>query len=156
MVKLRALAFQVGFFAFAAGLVAVFVGSAGGADKSYVADFGRPGEDCGPGTVHFDRYNGQVLRCAPNGGFAVSFPGFTEAQNEQIEALAKELGADILSEADEVLIQQRIDEFAATVPESARPQPAGIGPLRGAGLAWTGGALIVVGLLGMSLLFRRS
>jgi hypothetical protein len=57
--------------------------------------------------------------------------------------------------ADEVQIQQRIDEFAATVPESARPQPEGLGPLRGAGLAWTGGALIAVGLLGAFLASRR-
>lgn len=113
-----------------AGLVAVIVGGAGGAGTSYVADFGRPGEDCGSGRVHFDQSNGEVLRCAPGGGASVSFPGFTEGQNEQIEALAEELGADILSEADEVQIQ-RIDEFAATVPESARPQPLGLGPLRG-------------------------
>jgi hypothetical protein len=152
----RFFAVLVGVVMIGAGLVAVIFGGAGGADTSYVADFGRPGEDCGPARVHFDRYNGKVLRCAPGGGASVSFPGFTEAQNKQIEALAEELGADILSEADEVQIQQRIDEIAVTVPESARPQPAGLGPLRGAGLAWTGGALIAVGLAGVVLASRRS
>lgn len=152
----RFFAVLVGVVLIGAGLVAVIVGGAGGPDTSYVADFGRPGEDCGSGRVHFDAYDGKVLRCAPGGGASVSFPGFTEAQNEEIEALAEELGVDILSEADEVQIQHRIDEIAATVPESARPQPEGFGPLRGAGLAWAGGALIAVGLLGVVLVSRRS
>jgi hypothetical protein len=152
----RIFAVLVGVSFVGAGLVAVIVGAAGGTDTSYVADFRRPGEDCGPGKVHFDAYNGQVLRCAPGGGATVDFPGFTEAQNAEVEALAKELGVDILSESDEVRIQQRIDEFAATVPETARPQPEGLGPLRGARLAWAGGALIVVGLLGAVLVPRRS
>lgn len=164
-VVLRNLAFVVGLIVVsvigAAGFVAVIAGLAeqNAADSSYSAEFGSPGDDCGSGGEHFNEANGQVLACA--GGASpeatVSFPGFTAAQDKEIEALAQSLGTDGLSEADQDLIQQRIDEFAATVPESDRPHhdEGMFGPLRGTGLAWTGGAALVLGGLGAVLLVRR-
>ncbi|MGC7096267.1 hypothetical protein ACPZ19_16455 [Amycolatopsis lurida] len=63
----------------------------------------------------------------------------------------------MLVESDQARIQQRIDEIAATVPESARSHGAlSLGPLWGAGLAWAGAAALVLSLLGMVVLFRRS
>ncbi|MEQ0565117.1 hypothetical protein ABJI51_39085 [Amycolatopsis sp. NEAU-NG30] len=78
------------------------------------------------------RVDGEVLRCTHGAEVTVRFPGFTDAQN-----------AGTLTESDQARIQQRIDELAATVPESARPRHAELLPLSGAALAWTGVALLV-------------
>jgi hypothetical protein len=67
----------------------------------------------------------------------VSFPGFTAEQDNEVETLAKTLGADTLSEADRARIQRRVDEIAATVPDEVRPhhdEGVSLGPLWGAGL----------------------
>ncbi|MFI5615018.1 hypothetical protein [Amycolatopsis sp. NPDC051903] len=109
--------------------------------------------------MHPDEATGQVLACTGSAESTVTFPGFTYAQNDEVEALARNLGADRLSEADQDRIQQRIDDIVATVPSSARPhhdEGVSLGPLWGAGLAWAGGAVLIVGLVGAVVLVRRS
>ena len=143
---------------FVAGLFALLFGSADqhAANRTYIAYFGSAGDEC-EARVHFDKATGQVLDCAGS-DFTVKRPGFTKAQNAEIEALAKELGADsfMLDESDQVRIQQRIDDIAATLPESVRRDGAlSLGPLWGADLAWTGVAAIVLSLLGMVMPSRR-
>jgi hypothetical protein len=128
------------------------------ADTAYVADFARPGAECGSGEVHFDESDGVVLACLPRGGSSVRFPGFSDTQNDDVEALAKELGTDSLSTVDRARIQQRVDEFAATVPAAVRPhydEGMSLGPVWGAGLAWAGGAAAATGALGLFLRHRR-
>jgi hypothetical protein len=142
-----------------AGIAAVFVGTADqyAANSTYVADFASHGDGCGPYEVHFDEDGGGVLACVGSAESSVDFPGFTDAQNDEIESLALTLGEDGLSDADQERIQQRIDDFAATVPDSDRPRfdaSVSIGPLRGAGLAWTGGAALLFGVLGIVALLR--
>ncbi|WP_328617498.1 hypothetical protein OHS18_15285 [Amycolatopsis sp. NBC_00355] len=144
----------------AIGAAAVLAGVAEqhAADNAYVADFARPGAECGSGEVHFDESDGVVLACLPRGGSSVRFPGFSDAQNDDVEALAKNLGADSLSTVDRARIQQRVDEIAATVPEPARPhydEGMSLGPVWGAGLAWAGGAVALLGGLGLYLRRRR-
>lgn len=144
----------------AIGAAAVVTGIAEqhAADTAYLADFSRPGAECGAGEAHFDETDGLVLACLPRGGSSVRYPGFSEVQNHAVEALAKDLGADSLSTVDRARIQQRVDEFAATVPAAARPhydEGVSLGPVWGAGLAWAGGAAALLGVLGLYFRLRR-
>lgn len=143
-----------------AGLVAAFVGIAdqNAANNTYVADFASPGDGCGSAEVHFNEDGGGVLACVGSGESSVDFPGFTDEQNDEVESLALTLGEDRLSETDQERIQERIDDIAATVPQSDRPRydpTVSIGPVWGAGLAWTGGGALLLGVLGTVALLRR-
>ncbi|MEV6648409.1 hypothetical protein [Amycolatopsis sp. NPDC051371] len=143
--------------AFGGILTLAGIGEQHAVDTTYVADFGRSGEECGSGPMHFDESDGEVLTCLP-GGSSAGFPGFSDEQNGEIETLAKQLGADTLSEADQARVQQRVDDFAATVPDSARPrydEGFTFVPLRGTWLAVAGGVLVVGSLLGFRFLLRR-
>lgn len=73
--------------------------------------------------------------------------------------LAKDLGADGVSAAEQQRIQQLVDKFAATVPEAARPhydEGVSLGPLWGAGLAWTGVGVVVVCVLACFAILRST
>jgi hypothetical protein len=155
----RALVLIASFVLGIAGFIAVFVGLAdqNAADSAYVADFGSPGDDCGSAEVHFDEDGGGVLTCAGSSESSVDFPGFTDAQNEEIESLALTLGEGGLSDTEQERIQQRIDDIAARVPDSDRPRYEpfmSLGPVWGAGLAWAGGGALLLGVLGIGALVR--
>lgn len=121
----------------------------------------QPGDDCGASEVTFDVSDGAVLTCKPVGVAPISggadFPGFTRTQNEKVTALAR-LGAGGLSAADQQRIQQLVDQYAATVPASRRPDcDKGFSflPLCGTRLALAGGGALAVagGLLLGGMLF---
>jgi hypothetical protein len=132
------------------------------ADQTYVVKFNRPGDECGGARqMHLDVADGKPLACRP--GYAIggssrgTLAGFTEAQNDEVRALAEELGGDGLSAADQREIQDRVDQILTTVPTAERPdrKPG----LWGARQAWLCGGLAVAGLLGtitVMLLASRS
>ena len=150
---------SVGLVAFGAVNVLFGVLQQREADGVYVVQFKRPGDECGGSSqMHLDVTDGEPLGCRPGyagviGGWARNdLPGFTDAQNEEILALAEELGSDGLSTAEQRQIQDRVDQITATVPAAERPdrKPG----LWGARLAWLGGAMVVVGILGMVVALR--
>lgn len=127
------------------------------ADRVYVVQFKRPGDECGAARqMHLDVASGEPLSCRPGyagviGGYAMDdLPGFTDAQNDEILALAKSLGGDGLSTAEQGQIQDRVDQIAATVPAAERPdrKPG----LWGARQAKLGGALALAGVVGLAVL----
>lgn len=141
------------------GAVSALVGllNQGEADEVYVVQFKRPGDECGGARqMHLDVTDGKPLACRPGyagvvGGRASSdLPGFADAQNEQVRALAEELGSGGLSAAEQRQIQDRVDQISATVPTAERPdrKPG----LWGARLAWLGGGMVVAGILGLAAL----
>lgn len=127
------------------------------ADGVYVVQFNRPGDECGGARqLHLNVTDGKPLACRPGyagvGGFARSdLPGFADAQNEEVRALAEKLGSDGLSAAEQRQLQDRVDQISATVPTAERPdrKPG----LWGARLAWLGGGMAVAGILGLVALF---
>ncbi|MEV0729747.1 hypothetical protein [Polymorphospora sp. NPDC050346] len=124
------------------------------ADRVYVVQFKRPGDECGGARqLHLDVTDGKPLSCRPGyagvvGGYARNdLPGFADAQNEQVLALAEGLGGDGLSSAEQRQIQDRVDQILATVPAAERPdrKPG----LWGARQAWLGGGLAMAGVIGL-------
>jgi len=149
----------------AVGGVSILIGIAEqhAADQTYVVGFSHPGAECGSGAVSFDVTNGEPLSCVPAGVLPMSdktnFPGFTDAQNDEVTVLAKQLGTDRLSTADRQQIQRRVDQISATVPAARRPhydEGVSLGPLWGAGLAWVGAAALATSALVIVLVLRRS
>ncbi|HVV23721.1 MAG TPA: hypothetical protein VHF06_30080 [Pseudonocardiaceae bacterium] len=147
------------------GAVSIVVGFAEqhAADDTYVVGFANPGADCGEGAQSFDVATGAALSCVPEGAGAGSdradFPGFTDAQNDQVTQLAKDLGADGLSLADQQRLQHLVDTLAATVPPARRPhydEGVSLEPLWGAALAWVGGGTVVVCVLCFVLVLRSA
>lgn len=146
------------------GLVAVLIGFAEqhAADKTYVVGFALPGDECGPGAVDFDISDGQVLKCMSNGMRPLSstarFPGFTDAQNQEMTALASQYGESGLSTPERREIQWRANQLAKTVPEERRPhydEGVSLGPLWGASLAWVGIGVLFVSILAFIAFLRR-
>jgi hypothetical protein len=122
------------------------------ADQTYVVQFKRPGDDCGGARqMYVDVTDGKTLACRPSyalsGRSGTSLSGFTEAQNDEVRALAEELGRDGLSAAEQREIQDRVDQILTTVPAAERPdrRPG----LWGARQAWLCGALAMAGVLGI-------
>ncbi|MFC0529719.1 hypothetical protein [Phytohabitans kaempferiae] len=124
------------------------------ADRVYVVQFKRPGDDCGGARqMHLDVTTGKPLSCRPGyagaiGGYARNdLPGFADADNEDVLALAETLGADGLSTAEQREIQDRVDQIVTTVPDAERPdrEPG----LWGARQAWLGGGLVAAGVVGL-------
>ncbi|SQD99666.1 MULTISPECIES: hypothetical protein [unclassified Parafrankia] len=104
------------------------VGDYRSSNRTYVVAIKSPNDECGP-ELALNYEDGTPLQCMPLGtgpiyGVAdIELPGFTDEQNATIAELAKNLGADGLLPSEQIQIQKRIDEFAATVPSSERPYP---------------------------------
>lgn len=153
----------VGLFVFGGSNVLVGIAEQHAANHTYVVDFRHSGDDCGPGAVTLDVTDGEPLSCEPANlhpiSVQVDFPGFPDARNEEIAGLAHRLGRDGLSASEQRRIQRRVDQIAATVPDSRRPhydEGVSMEPLWGAGLAWTGAGAILVSLLVVGVLFWRA
>jgi hypothetical protein len=150
--------------AFVFGVVGLIAGIAEqhAANNTYVVTLATPGDDCGANTVAFDA-SGNVLSCTtvglPSTDSVASFPGFTDAQDQQITDLAQRLGADGgLSDAGLAQIQQQVDKIAATVPADKKPhydEGVSVEPLWGAWLAVVGGVLLASSLVIFRLMIRR-
>ncbi|WAL93240.1 hypothetical protein [Streptomyces sp. Je 1-369] len=135
------------------GCIAILVGlldASAVSPSDYHVKFGSPGSSCDSddGPV-FGFEDGEALACGRPGSMNlngdVEYPGFTEAQNSEVAALARKAGELSPSEMDE--IQGLVNRIAATVPSSrlAYDKHAySIGPLWGTDLAWAGGATVVV------------
>ncbi|SFB42799.1 hypothetical protein SAMN05216266_11122 [Amycolatopsis marina] len=142
---------------FAVGAPSVLVGIAeqGHADDAYVVGF-VPDADCGDDHELYLRVmDATVLDCAPagvSGSGQISLPGFTAAQEEELETLAANLGMDGLSAEEQQEIQRRVDEVAASVPQASRPY--GDQAVWGAGRAWLGAGMVVAAVLGLIATFR--
>jgi hypothetical protein len=126
------------------------------ADEAYVVGY-VPGAGCDDGhELYLRTEDGAVLDCVSAGisygSGRVSLPGFTDEQNERVEALTGRLAQDGLSEADQREIQLTVDGLAARVPPAARPY--GDSSVWGAGRAWLGGGMIAVAVLGAVAAFR--
>jgi hypothetical protein len=147
-----------------AAFVAVIagIGEQRAADHAYVVGFAHVHDNCGPDSVTFDLVDGAPLGCEPaaipmGGPSRASFPGFTDDQDRQVTELADQLGEDGLSPAEQQQIQRMVDGFAAKVPDSRRPhfdEGVSVEPLWGAGLAWTGVAVLIACLWVYSLAFE--
>lgn len=95
--------------------------------------FARPGDDCG-GVVTLNIEDGTRLWCSAVGPVTPpsdprGLDGFGEEQNNEVLALAEELGGNGLSEADQRQIQDRVDEIAATLSleeQKLIPGPSGV------------------------------
>jgi hypothetical protein len=141
------------------GIACLITGVAqrGDVHDAYQIEFGRTGHTCNQYLdVHLSSDTGQPLDCTSldtSFGAGVAFSGFTAEQNEEIAALAKRLGSDGLTGAEQQQIQGRVSQLAATVPKDK--QPYHYSGLWGAGLAWTGGGIIAAGLLLFATLRRR-
>jgi hypothetical protein len=136
---------------FAVGVPSVLVGIAEQrhADRAYVVGF-VPGSRCGDDhELYLSVRDGEPLDCVSaglSGSGRVRLPGFTDAQDEQVETLAEQLGTDGLSAAEQREIQDRVDKLTATVPPSARPYRDQA--VWGAGRAWLGAGMAIAGILG--------
>ncbi|MFJ3102180.1 hypothetical protein [Streptomyces sp. NPDC086835] len=144
----------------AVGLSFVLVGllEQRSAADMYEVAFQQVGDECRGGhELHLDIENGAPLDCVPSyvigGSPRVDLPGFTEAQNDEVAALGGQLGSGGLTDAEQRLVQDRVDKIAATVPAADRPRPdsatvwladAGVW---GARRAWLGGGMVVVGIV---------
>lgn len=143
---------------FAVGVPFVLVGLAeqGHLDDAYVVGF-VPGAGCDDGHELYLRVeDGAVLDCVlsgvTSGSGRVSLPGFTDAQEEELAALAARFGADGLSAGERREIQSRVDAYAAEVPEERRPYGAEV--VSGVGRIWLGGGMVLAALLGFVAVFR--
>jgi hypothetical protein len=95
--------------------------------------FARPGDDCG-GVVTLNIEDGTRLWCSAVGPVEPpsdprGLDGFSQEQNNEVLALAEELGGNGLSEADQRQIQDRVDEIAATLSleeQKLIPGPSGV------------------------------
>lgn len=150
----------LGFAAlFAYGATSVLVGIAEQRhlDGAYVVGF-VPGSGCGdPHELYLSVEDGEVLDCVQagmGGSGRVSLPGFTRAQNEQVQALAEERGQDGLSAADQREIQERVDRILATVPPSELPYHDQW--TWGSNRAWLGAGMVAVAVLGFAAIFWLS
>lgn len=132
------------------GCLITGIGQRSDVDNAYRIEFGHEGDTCTEsGPLYLSVDTGEAMACTaypqfPSGG-TTTLPGFTPAQNGEIGDLVKQLAAGGLSEAEQRRIQDRVDEIAATVPESERPYH--YTGLWGTGLALLGGAIVVVSLL---------
>jgi hypothetical protein len=117
--------------------------------------FTSTGDDCTNDeyvAAYLDVDNGQQLTCG-SGSFspllnvAGGIPGFSEAQDNEVFALARQLGEDGLSGADQTRIQQLVNQIDATVPQADRQQPPGYSGFWGTPMAVTGGVVIVLDLV---------
>jgi hypothetical protein len=153
-VLLAVIAVLGGLGLFVGGLMFALVGFADQrvADHVYVVAYKHSGDDCGPGRVTFDLEDGAPLGCSPVPltEVNVNLPGFSKAQNGDLESLAAELGAGGLSAAEQQQIQGLVDRYAAGVPAEERPYPAeayiSLYGIWGARLGWLG-----VGMLGAAV-----
>lgn len=143
---------------FAVGVPMVLIGFAeqGHLDEAYVVGF-VPGAGCDDGhELYLDVEDGAVLDCVPSGVTSgsgrVSLPGFTDAQEEELAALAARFGVDGLAPGERQELQSLVDEFAATVPAEKRPY--GDEAVSGTGRVWLGGGMIVAALAGTAATFR--
>ncbi|WP_433869469.1 hypothetical protein [Saccharopolyspora sp. CA-218241] len=150
---LGCLACLTGAVLFAVGITSVLVGYAEQrhADRAYVVGF-VPGSDCDDGhELYLHTDDGAVLDCAVGGVFGsghVRLPGFTGAQNDEVEVLAEELGEDGLSTTEQRRIQGLVDGHVAAVPPAERPY--GAAAVSGGGRIWLGLGMVVAALLGIA------
>ncbi|MFI0357926.1 hypothetical protein [Actinomadura sp. 9N407] len=118
-------------------------------DRAYVVGF-VPGSGCGDAhALHLSVRDGEPLDCVSAGLFGsgkVRLPGFTDAQNDQVDTLAEQLGSNGLSAAEQRAIQNQVDKLTATVPPSERPYHDQV--VRGTGRAWLGAGMVIAGILG--------
>ncbi|WP_155058503.1 hypothetical protein [Streptomyces blattellae] len=153
----------------AAGLVFVPIGvlEQRSAGDMYEVAFQQVGDECSGGhELYLDIENGTPLDCVPSyvigGSPRVDLPGFTEAQNDEVARLGRQLGSEGLTDAEQHRIQNRIDEIAAAIPDADRPLPdsATVWPadagVWGARRAWLGGGMIAVGILGIIYAMRAA
>lgn len=143
-------------FLLAVGYVLAGVGQQMDINRTYVVGFASPDEECPWAGAFFDEATGESLACVVKGAVPLSeatLPGFTEEQNQNMVDLAETLGDDGpgLSAADQREIQDLVDTYAATVPESKRPTyDEGFFSfgLHGTTLAVTGGVVALLALAG--------
>ncbi|MFE6612874.1 hypothetical protein [Amycolatopsis sp. NPDC057786] len=134
------------------GVVFVLIGAAEQrhAENAYVVGF-VPGAGCDDDhELYLSVKDGEHMDCVPAGGFAsgrVHLPGFTDAQNDQVDTLAEELGGDGLSAPDQREIQSLVDRLAPTVPPDRRLYHDQA--LWGTGRIRLGAGMIVIGVLGV-------
>lgn len=148
----------VTLFAFGVPSVLVGIAEQRHIDEAYVVGF-VPDASCDDAYELYLRVeDGAILDCVQAGvgivrsSGRVSLPGFTDAQNQLLQQLAAELGSDGLSAVEQRNIQQRVDEFAATVPPEHRPY--GELAVSGADRAWLGGGMIVAAIVAVIVSFR--
>lgn len=94
--------------------------------------FARPGDKCDGGRLKVDVQDGAPLVCTigtpleqPEFG---RLPGFSDAQQQQVEFVIRSLGRDGLSDDEQQQIQGLVDRIAVTTPpvrDSAVPGPYG-------------------------------
>lgn len=82
--------------------------------------FARPGDECDGGRLKVDVEDGAPLVCTvgtpleqPQFG---RLPGFSDAQQQEVEFLIRNLGSDGLSDDEQRRIQAVVDRIAATTP----------------------------------------
>ncbi|TDD28917.1 hypothetical protein E1218_05755 [Kribbella turkmenica] len=159
---MRCLFWGLGWLA-ACGLVfaGLMIGFVGFADLNvernvYRLDVARSGDDCGGGFVHLDAGTGAELYCGSVGVRPIQKPktnamfGFTAEQKAEVYRLARELGEDGLSAADEDRIQALVEKYKATVPPADRYRTAN--RRWGVPDAWIGVGMIGAGGLGILVL----
>ena len=123
-------------------------------NQTYKVEFKNSGAECGQGTLRLDLDDGSPLYCGvgrPISPPDVSLPGFTQAQNQEVLSLARDLGNGGLSAADQREIQTLVDGFAATVPDAARPDHPSIWDPN---YAWLGVPMFLAGAVGLILMNR--
>lgn len=151
------------------GLNCTITGLAQQADVNGAFDihFGQPDETCDSGDfLYLNTETGEPLQCRVDDpeGIAVPWaagdgppgmPYFTEQQDrEGVLALARNLGADGLTEAEQEQVQEEVDAIAATLPDEEKPY--NYSGLWGATLVFTGLGIILLGIaLYRSPLLRR-
>jgi hypothetical protein len=151
----------------ALGCTALFVGGAatafvGFADQNvanhiYKVGFKHAGDECGAESLVLSIEDGAPLVCGPIGmplqRQKVDFPGFTDAQNDEVFTLASELGSGGLSAAEQRQIQDWVDRLAAAVAPADRPQRSG---LWGARLGWLGIGMVAISIVGLIALRQQA
>ncbi|MFG1627021.1 hypothetical protein [Kribbella sp. NPDC049227] len=87
----------------------------------YKVGFKHPGDDCGNNELSVDVADGEPLGCG-FGGSAGELPGFSDEQNAEVVALARELGAGGFTDAERDQVQRRVDQIVASLPPERLPQ----------------------------------
>jgi len=123
-------------------------------NQTYKVEFKHSGDECGGGTLRLDLEDGSPLYCGvgrPISPPEVSLPGFTPEQNQKVLRLAGELGSSGLTATEQREIQNQVDGFAATVPDTVRPDHPSIGDPN---IAWLGVGMFLAGAVGLILMNR--